>query len=154
MSGRKGKGGARIQRSPPPHLRLVEPDDDAPGLTPGYAQPIIEKVVANLLRDADHITDAALYALADAIIGHGFELYPEQAVVLRQTLFDMIAGALRARLLAGLSDTDIDDASDGRTRVVDDMSGIADEGEHILLDTQGGLMERFRAALAEDGEQS
>jgi hypothetical protein len=146
VNGRYHNGG---RRRPPHHLRIVipvtQPPDGAlpPPLPPGYMAEVLDGVVSNLLRDANTVTGAAMNAVVDEMAGHGLELRPMQFAAIRRAVFAFVVGALRRRLLEGLSDggglsaDDADDTSEPRM------------GEHLVkgMPPAGDLMQLFRETL-------
>jgi hypothetical protein len=139
MSGRRRDGRARL----PPHLRLVEPvDDETPGVIEGSV--VIRPVVENIRANAAHVADSVVSWASLECEGIGEGLTSEQAARLRKSAFEIVVELFRTRLVMGLANS------------CDRMNGVGGWDEHVLpeTDTPEGLMARFRAALAEDGEES
>lgn len=137
-------------RRPPPHLRIVIPvvqqADEAvpPPLPDGYAAEILNRVVQNLLRDANTVTNSAMNAVKDECAGHGLDIRPEQSAAIRKGVFDMVVGAFRDRLLSGLSDECGPPAD-----IADDAAEPRMDAEHLVEGMPPGddLMRLFRETL-------
>jgi hypothetical protein len=133
-----------------PILRVVEGglDQTAENARPiscfVNAETLIKTVVERLHADAAQIADDLMSWASAPCQGLGAELTSEQSTRLRKSAFDIVVELFRTRLVLGLANS------------CDRMNGVGGWDENFLPDTDSpqGLMARFRAALAEDDEQS
>jgi hypothetical protein len=65
---------------------------------------IIEQVMRNLVRDAHTITDGAMVAISGEFTRYKLPLDLDDDAVVRDAVFEVVAGAFKKRLLVGLTD--------------------------------------------------
>jgi hypothetical protein len=104
----KGRGGRRAGQVPHPHHRLVHSvearDEVADEIRDEDIPEVIEQVMRNLVRDAHTITDGAMVAISGEFTRYALALDLDDAAVVRDAVFEIVAGAFKKRLLAALSD--------------------------------------------------
>lgn len=69
-----------------------------------YSVAVLNGVAANLVKDAETLTDAAMVALAECRRASGIEYFPESCVAIRDAVRAAYIRSLADRLISGMSD--------------------------------------------------